>query len=133
MKMVPQLTLEDVAKIVAACRAEAASHNREATIAVVDRGGALLYLERPDHHSANSVEMSTGKARTAAFRARPSSALEERVRERPGFLSTPNQIAVRGGAPILHQGMCLGGVGVSGIDKHDEIVATAGASLFLSK
>jgi glc operon protein GlcG len=75
--------------------------------------------------------MSTGKARTAAFRGRPSSAFEERVRERPGFLSTPNQIAVRGGVPVLYEGMCLGGVGVSGIDKDDEVVAMAGAKVLL--
>jgi glc operon protein GlcG len=131
MRTKQHMTLADVAKIVESCRQEAAKHGEEATIAVVDHAGALLYLERPDHHSSNSVEMSAGKARTAAFRQRPSSALEQRIKERPGFLSAPNQIGVRGGVPIFYQGECVGGVGVSGVGPHDELVAEAGARTLL--
>ena len=87
-----------------------------------------MYLERPDDHSSNAVEMATGKARTAVFRERPSSALEERVKDRPGFLMTPNQIGVRGGVPIFYQTECVGGIGVSGIGEFDEPVAVAGAA-----
>jgi uncharacterized protein GlcG (DUF336 family) len=121
------LTNEDVQKIVAAAKAEAAKHNLEATIAVVDAGGHLLHLERPHTHRPNSVEMSTGKARTGALRARPSSALETRAKERPGFLMTPNCLPIRGGVPIFYNGEIVGGVGISGIDVHDEPVAQAGA------
>ena len=67
------------------------------------------------------------KARTAAYRERPSSALEERVKDRPGFLMTPNQIGVRGGVPIFYKGECVGGFGVSGVGEFDEPVAKAGA------
>lgn len=123
------LTLEDVEKIVAACRGAAKKGGRAATIAVVDDGGALLYLERPDDQPANSIDMATGKARTAAFRERPSSSLEERVKERPGFLTYPNAIAVAGGVPIFHYGQIVGGVGVSGIADNDEVVAKAGADV----
>ncbi len=128
MRLKQTLTLADVQIVVEAARAKARQHGMEGTIAVVDRGGALLYLERPDDHSANSVEMATGKARTAAYRERPSSALEERVKERPGFLMTPNQIGVRGGVPLVYQGECVGAVGVSGIGEFDEPVAVAGAA-----
>jgi glc operon protein GlcG len=121
------LTNEDVQKIVAASKAEAAKHNLEATIAVVDAGGHLLHLERPYTHRPNSVEMSTGKARTGALRGRPSSALESRAKERPGFLMTPNCLPIRGGVPIFYNDEIVGGVGVSGIDVHDEPVAQAGA------
>ncbi len=128
MRMRSVLTLDDVEKIVAAARKEAAKHNERATIAVVDHGGALLFLERPDANSANTVEMATGKARTAAYRERPSSALEERVKDRPGFLMTPNQIGVRGGVPIFYKGECVGGIGCSGIGNNDEPAAVAGAA-----
>ena len=121
------LTLDDVQIMVSACRAESKKIGRAATIAVVDEGGGLLYLERPDDQSSNSVDMATGKARTAAFRERPSSSLEERVKDRPGFLTYPNALAVRGGIPIFHQGQCVGGIGVSGVADDDEIVAKAGA------
>ena len=129
MRMRPVLTLEDAEKIAGAARAYAAEHNEKGTIAVVDHGGALLYLERPDKNSSNSVDMALGKARTAAYRERPSSALEERVKDRPGFLMAPNQIGVRGGVPLFHEGECVGGVGVSGIGNNDEPAAVAGAAV----
>ena len=121
------LTLEDVQIMVSACREVSKKIGREATIAVVDEGGALLYLERPDDQTPNSVEMATGKARTAAFRERPSASLEERVKTRPGFLTYPNALAVAGGFPLFHQGQCVGGIGVSGVADDDEVVAKAGA------
>jgi uncharacterized protein GlcG (DUF336 family) len=125
------LTLDDVEIMVAASRKAAEGAGRAATIAVVDDGGALLYLERPDDQASNSVEMATGKARTAAYRERPSSSLEERVKERPGFLTYPNALAVRGGCPIIHQGQCVGGIGVSGIADDDEVIAKAGADALM--
>lgn len=130
MRTINQLTLEDVAKIVDACRKKAKELGEDATIAVVDASGSLLFLERPDFHSVNTVEMSIGKARTAAYRGRPSSALEQRVKERPGFLMTPNQIGVRGGMPIFYKGQLVGGVGASGVGENDENVAQAGAAAF---
>lgn len=128
MRNKPCLTLADAQRMAIACREAAAAHDQEATIAVVDDGGHLIYLERPDQHRPNAVDMATLKARAAALRARPSSTLEERVKERPGFLMVPNIIAVRGGVPVFYAGECVGGVGVSGLDVNDEIVADAGAN-----
>jgi uncharacterized protein GlcG (DUF336 family) len=127
MRNKPCLTLDDVFRMVAASRQAAADRKLECTIAGVDPGGHLLYLERPDSQGANGVEMATLKARTAALRERPSSAFAKRVRERPGFLMVPNCLGVQGGVPIMHDGDCVGGIGVSGISEHDEPVAQAGA------
>ncbi|MDX1483388.1 MAG: heme-binding protein [Alphaproteobacteria bacterium] len=121
------LSADDVRAMVKACKAAASERGVEGTIAVVDEGGQLLYLERPDGQGPNSVEMATGKARTAAIRERPTRALEERVAERPGFLTYPNAVAVRGGVPVFYEGKCVGGIGVSGIGENDEPVAQAGA------
>jgi glc operon protein GlcG len=121
------LTLEDAQKIAKAARAAAAKENLTPTIAVVDEAGHLIYLERPDDQRVNSVEMATGKARSAALRARPSSALSERVKTRPGFLNQPNCLPITGGVPIFYEKICVGGIGVSGISKQDEPVAQAGA------
>lgn len=127
MRRKPSLTSDDVLKIVAACKEAGAKIKRQPTVAVVDAGGHLLHLERPDRNGVNTVEMSTLKARTAALRGRPSSAFAQRVNERPGFLLVPNCLGVDGGVPILFEGECLGGVGVSGIDFDDEKVAQIGA------
>jgi glc operon protein GlcG len=129
MRNKPQMTLEDANKIADAVRAAAAKLNRAGTIAVVDSGGHLLYLERPDRQSPNSVEIATLKARTAAYRERPSSALQERVKERPGWLMFPNSLPIAGGVPLFYGDECVGGVGVSGIADDDEVVAQAGAEV----
>jgi glc operon protein GlcG len=130
MRRKPCLTTDDVLKIVAACKAAGAMIKREPTVAVVDAGGHLLHLERPDRNGVNTVDMAMLKARTAALRGRPSSAFEARVKERPGFLMVPNCLGVEGGVPILFEEECLGGVGVSGIDYDDERVAQAGSDVF---
>lgn len=128
MRNKPCLTLADAQRMANACRESAARHDQDATIAIVDDGGHLIYLERPDKHRPNAVEMATLKARAAALRARPSSTLEARVKERPGFLMMPNILAVRGGVPVFYAGECVGGIGISGLDVNDEIVADAGAN-----
>jgi glc operon protein GlcG len=127
MRHKPQLTLDDAYRMAEAARKEAAKRKLEGTIAVVDVSGSLLYLERPDRQSPNSVEVATMKARTAAFRERPSSALEARVKEQPGWLMFPNGLAMGGGIPLFHDGECVGAIAVSGMAHDDEPVAQAGA------
>jgi len=126
------LTTEDVHKMVAACKAKGAEIRRTPTIAIVDEAGHLLFLERPDCNGVNTVEMATAKAKTAAFRGRPSRAFGERIKERPQFLMSPNYLGVEGGIPILFEDECIGGVGVSGIDHDDEPIAEAGAAALKS-
>jgi glc operon protein GlcG len=130
MRRKPCLTSDDVFKMVAAAKAKGDQINRKPTIAIVDEAGHLLYLERPDRNGVNTVEMATAKARTAAFRERPSSAFGKRVRERPESVAAPNYLGVPGGIPIMFEGECIGGIGVSGINHDDEPVAEAGAAGF---
>jgi glc operon protein GlcG len=130
MRMKPTLTSEDVLKMISAAKTAGDMIKRAPTIAVVDAGGHLLHLERPDRNGVNTVEMATLKARTAALRGRPSGAFGERVKQSPGSMMAPNYLGVPGGIPILYEGECLGGIGVSGIDHDDEPVAKAGAEAF---
>jgi glc operon protein GlcG len=130
MRQKPCLSSEDVEQIVAAAKKYAAKIKRKATIAVVDEAGHLLYLERPDVNGVNTVDMALAKGRTAAYRGRPSSAFGKRVQERIESLTAPNYLGVPGGVPILYEKLCLGGIGVSGIDHDDEPVAEAGAEGF---
>jgi glc operon protein GlcG len=130
MRMRATLTQDDVSVMVAACHAKEHEIGRHGTIAVVDFGGALLYLLRPDKQSPNSVEIATKKAQTAAFRERASSNLEGRVKERPGWLMFPNGLPMSGGIPLFYHGECVGGIAVSGIADDDEIVAIEGAAAF---
>jgi uncharacterized protein GlcG (DUF336 family) len=127
MRSKPHLTLEDCHHMATAARQEAVRRRGEVTIAIVDAGGALMYLERPDRQSPNSVDVATLKARAAAFRERPSSDLQQRVQEQPGWLMFPNALAMSGGIPLMHDGECVGGIAVAGIAHDDEPAAKAGA------
>ena len=114
-------------KIMAAAEAEAAKNKWGVSIAIVDSGANLLMLHRLDNAQLASVRLAEAKARTAVEFRRPTKALEDVVKDRPALIAFPGRLAVQGGLPILHQGECVGGVGVSGVKSfEDEQVAAAG-------
>ena len=111
----------------AACKIVASQNQWNVSIAIVDEAGYLLRLERLDGAVLQSPEIAILKAKTAALSRVPTKALEEVVKERPSTVSFPNRLSVQGGLPILYEGECIGGVGVSGVKSHeDETVAGAG-------
>jgi glc operon protein GlcG len=122
------LTVADAKRMLAACEAEAASNTWAVSISVVDDGGFLLGFLRMDGAPAISGELSVGKARTSAMTGRPSKFFEDRVKERPAFV-TFSGVLIQGGVPLLHDNQCVGAIGVSGVQSHeDELIAHAGAS-----
>jgi uncharacterized protein GlcG (DUF336 family) len=123
------LTLTDVKKILAACEADAVKNKWAVSISVVDDGGFLLGFQRMDGAPVISAEVSMGKARTSAMTKRPSKFFEDRVKERPAFTGFPAGILIQGGIPLMHENDCVGAVGVSGVQSHeDELIAHAGAA-----
>jgi glc operon protein GlcG len=120
------LTLADVKKMLAACEAEAVKNKWAVAISIVDDGGFLLGFARMDGAPAISAEVSTGKARTSAMTKRPSKFFEDRIKERPAFANFPAGILIQGGVPLIHQSECVGAIGVSGVQSHeDEQIAAA--------
>ena len=130
MRDKPCLTSADVEKVLNACTAEAHKSKWNVSIAVLDDGGFLLGFHRMDGAPPISAEVSIGKARTAAMTKRPSKFFEDRVKERPGFVTFPTPgVLFQGGVPIVHQGECVGAIGVSGVQSHeDEQIAQAGVT-----
>jgi uncharacterized protein GlcG (DUF336 family) len=121
------MTLADAQKMMAACKAEAQKHKWSVAIAIVDDAGYLVLFERMDGTGPTSAEVAPGKARTSALTRRPSKFWEDRVKDRPGFLNFPAGQMIQGGLPIMYQGECVGAIGVSGVQSHeDEQVAQAG-------
>ncbi len=123
------LSLEDAKRVAAAAAAEAQANGWNVVIAIVDDGGALLYLERLDGTQPASSEVAQHKARTAAAFRRPTKALEDVVAGgRVAMLSLPNITAVEGGVPLVYHNDIVGAIGVSGVQSfQDGIVAKAGA------
>jgi uncharacterized protein GlcG (DUF336 family) len=129
MRTKPCLTAADVKKIIAACETEAAKNKWVVSIAVVDDGGYLLGLTRLDGAQAITAEVALGKARTSALTKRPSKFFEDRVKERPAFGGFPAGILIQGGLPLIHDNECVGAIGVSGVQSHeDEVIAQAGVN-----
>lgn len=128
MKTRQTLTLDDVKKMLAAAEAAADRNGWAVTITVVDDGGHLLAAHRLDGAGPSSVAVSAAKARTAATFRRPTKALEDRVMAgRVATVALPGATPVQGGLPIVVDGDAVGGIGVSGVQSHeDEEVAQAG-------
>ena len=123
------LTAADVKKMLAACEAEASKNKWAVSISIVDDGGFLLGALRMDGASAITAEVAIGKAKTSAMTKRPSKFFEDRVKERPAFAGFPAGILIQGGVPVMHANECVGAIGVSGVQSHeDEQVAQAGAN-----
>jgi glc operon protein GlcG len=129
MRNRPTLTASDVQKMVAACKSEATKNKWNVSIAVVDDAGYVLYLERLDGAGPVTAEVATEKAVTAARTRRPSKFWEDRIKERPSFMKFPGVLPLQGGVPVMYQNECVGAIGVSGVQSHeDEQIAYAGAA-----
>ncbi|KQT10251.1 GlcG/HbpS family heme-binding protein [Ramlibacter sp. Leaf400] len=129
MNTKPALELSDIKKIAAAAEAEALKHQWAVSIAIVDDGGHLLWLQRLDGAAPISAQIAPAKANTAALGRRESRVYEEMINGgRVSFLSAPQlRGMLEGGVPILKDGQCLGAVGVSGVKStEDAQIARAG-------
>jgi glc operon protein GlcG len=127
----PALTYEGARAAAEAAGAEASRRGVAPVISVVDAGGALMYLVRPDAAQVASVEVTTDKARTAAIYRRPSRDFEEQASGgRPSALHLARAVPLQGGMPIVHEGEVIGAVGVSGATDapEDQELAVIGSS-----
>ena len=129
MKTKPFLEAADVKAIGAAAEAEALKNNWAVTIAIVDDGGHLLWLQRLDGAAPISAHIAPAKANTAAVGRRESKVYEDMINGgRVSFLSAPGlEGLLEGGVPIVKDGQVLGAVGVSGVKStEDAQIARAG-------
>lgn len=122
MKTKSVLELADVKAIAAAAEAEALGNHWAVTLAIVDDGGHLLWLQRLDGAPAISAQIAPAKAHTAALGRRESKVYEEVINGgRTSFLSVPGvQGLLEGGVPIMKDGQCIGAVGVSGVKSSED-------------
>jgi glc operon protein GlcG len=104
MNTKPIITGAELDSMLGAALTEAGSLGLAATIALVDDGGYALRLHRTD-----------GGALTA------------RLKDEPELLRLTEYLPMPGGQPIRHDGVCVGGIGVSGGNPaQDEAIAQAG-------
>src|ERR1700675_2959458 len=94
------LNLASIKTMVAAAEAEAKKRNVEVTICIVDESGNLLFLQKADGASLNTIQFAQKKARHAAAYRAPSKDGAEAVKNgRTEALSFPDFFPNQGGLP----------------------------------
>ena len=123
MKTTFSLQLADLKAIAAAAEAEALKNHWAVTIAIVDVGGHLLWLQRLDGAPPISAHIAPAKAHTAALGRRETKVYEDVINGgRYSFLSAPEiQGMLEGGVPIVKDGECIGAIGVSGVKSSEDV------------
>src|ERR1700684_671718 len=129
------LNLAAIKTMVAAAEAKAQELNVQVTICIVDESGNLLFLEKEDGASLNTLQFAQKKARHAAAYGAPSREGAEAVKNGPGDeLAFPNFFPNQGGLPVRVDGQLLGGVAASGAKSEiDEQIAQAGIDALSKK
>lgn len=130
------INIEQARKAMDAAEAEARKNNWQVVIAIVDNGGHLVMLHRLDAQNA-SVDIATGKAKTAVNFRRPTKALEDSLAAGGSalrLLALRDTTPLQGGLPIVVDGKIIGAIGVSGVTApQDEVVAKAGVDTLAAK
>jgi uncharacterized protein GlcG (DUF336 family) len=117
-----RLTLAGARKMMAAAMAKAEAAGVPISVAIVDAGGHMMLLERMDGGRFHTVHSSTTKAICAASNKRPTSAKGAQGQALDtvhalglALAAGPKRwTAMEGGYPIVVEGECIGGIGVSG-------------------
>ena len=119
-----RLTHAGARAMVSAALVEAAKAGVAIACAVCDAGGHIIALDRMDGGRFHTVHSATTKAVCAASSRRPTSAqgaagqsLDTAHALGLALAAGPERwTAMEGGYPVLVDGECIGGVGVSGAD-----------------
>jgi len=124
------ISLELAKKVAGAAVIEMHKNNLEMTIAVVDSGGNLVYLERSNQAGLGSIDPAIGKAKAANGIKTPTKIIEDMIvkQNHSNLIAVPGAMPVEGGVPLIVNHQVIGAIGVSGgLPAEDGSVAEAGA------
>ncbi len=121
-----KLTYEGARAALDAAIAKAEAIGVPQDIAIVDDGGHLLAFARMDGARLLSITTSQTKALSAASHRQPTARLHAADELKLAFASDGKLTNLKGGLPIIIDGVCVGAVGVgSGTGDQDVEVARA--------
>ena len=129
------LDLAHIKIMVSAAEAKAKELNVSVTICIVDESGNLLFLEKGETASLNTIQFAQKKARHAAFYGRPSKEGADTIKKgNTEAMAFPEFFPNQGGLPIKIDGKILGGISASGSKSEiDEAIAQAGLDALLKQ
>jgi glc operon protein GlcG len=128
------IALESAQQVVTHAMQTAREQGLHVCVAVVDRAGHLVSFVRMDRAPLLCAQLAQDKAYTVASFGLASHEWWEMIQDDPslvhGLIKTDRLIVYGGGAPIIHDGELVGGVGVSGgsADQDREIAEAAAQS-----
>lgn len=109
------LNLAAIKTMVAAAETEAQKRSVQVTICIVDESGNLLFLQKADGATLNTLQFCQKKARHSAFYRQPSKAAADQVKNgNYAILAFPEAFPNQGGLPIKVDGVTIGGIACSG-------------------
>jgi len=129
------LDLAHIKVMVSAAEAKAKELNVSVTICIVDESGNLLFLEKGETASLNTIQFAQKKARHAAFYGRPSKEGADTIKKgNTEAMAFPEFFPNQGGLPIKIDGKILGGISASGSKSEiDEAIAQSGLDALLKQ
>ncbi len=127
------LNLAAVKTMVSTAEAEAQKRNVSVTICIMDESGNLLFLQKGDTASLNTLEFAQKKARHAAFFGQPSARAADQLKSgNTAILAYPNAFPNQGGVPIKVDGKTIGAIACSGAASEvDEAISQAAVDALL--
>ncbi len=122
------LSFAAIKSMVAAAEAEAEKRHVQVSLCIVDETGNLLFFERQDGASFNTIQFAQRKAKHAALYGSPSKNGADTVKNgNVAALAFPEFFPNQGGVPIKVDGKTIGGISASGASSDiDEAIAQAG-------
>src|SRR5690349_971950 len=129
------LDLAAMKAMVAAAESEAQRRNVQVTICIMDEGGNLLFLQKADKVSYNTIQFAQRKAKYAALYGRPSKAAADQLKSGDiSVLAFPDGFPNQGGLPIKVDGQTIGSIACSGAASDvDEAISQAAIDALLKK
>ncbi|MYT74206.1 MULTISPECIES: heme-binding protein [unclassified Streptomyces] len=130
--MTAALTLDAAEEIISAAHRRAQDIGKAVSVAVVDAGGFVIAVRRPDGARPLTPDIARAKAYTAAVMQRPGTMLKKWQESQPVFFSQLSQLpgaalpimAADGSMTIKKDGEIIGGLGIAGgTADEDQVIA----------
>jgi len=127
------LNLAAIKTMVAAAESEAQKRSVNVTICIMDESGNVLFLQKADNASLNTISFAQKKAKYAAIYGRPSAVAEKSLKDgNLGALVFPDSFPNRGGLPVKVDGQTIGAIACSGAASEvDEAISQAAIDALL--
>jgi glc operon protein GlcG len=119
-----RLTHAGAMKIIDAGVKKAVTMGKPQCIAVVDDGGNLLAFTRMDGAKILSIESAIRKAATAASSRGPTGGIQGDLEFRLAHATSGKLVNLKGGLPIIVDGITIGGIGVGSQTGEEDLEVT---------